>query len=276
MADDQVKAGSFDDADFTEGGYFDDKDATIVEARVVAFDYQGQRDPVCALGVTFKPDDAESDDDNRTEYYRIGDMSKFTPSPDGLRYIPVGSTGGMNKNAKAALFLRQLKDKGFPLSSLNGPKGISALDGLHVHVNIVPMPDIKTKDGAEKKDLKILVVTRIYDTPAAGAAAPAKSTAKRPGKKSDAPAETKTANTAAPAAAPAADEEVETTLSNLILGLLAEKDGKINKQLIPGAVFKGVSDVGLRGKCMALAANAAWLGSTDRPWQYEGGELTLG
>lgn len=276
MAEEQ-KFGSFVDDDFTEGGFFDDKDATIVEARVVPFDYAGQREAVCALGITFRPDDAESDDDNRTEYYRIGGMDKFTPSPDGLRYIPVGSTSGMNKNAKAALFLRALKDKGFQLSSLNGPQGIAALEGLHVHVNIVPMPDIKV-DGQDKKDLKILVVTKIHDAPAGGAKK-ATSSAKQPPaakkeKKEEKAAETKTANTAAPAGD--VDEAAAGELTGLILGLLGEKDGKINKQLIPGAVFKNVTDVGLRGKCMTLAANVGWLSGEDRPWKYNGGELTLG
>lgn len=274
MADEQ-KFGSWDADDFTEGGFFDDKDATIKEARVVTFDYAGKSEPVCALAITFRPDDTESDDDDRTEYYKIGELSKFTPSSDGQRYIPNGATQAMNKNAKAALFMRALKDKGFQMSKL--AQGISNLEGLHVHVNIVPIPDVKLSDGTTKKDLKVLIVTKIHDTPAAnaGGAKSDKPAARKPSAKkaADAPATT----TAAPASAGDVNDAAAAKLSELIMGLLMEKGGKMPKTVIPPAVFSGVTDPSLRSECMKLMANQNWLGAgaAERGWELNGGELSF-
>jgi len=161
------QAGSFDPQDHTAGGFLDDADVSIVKAEVVEFDYAGQQDAVCAVAVTFRPDTAESDEEERTEYYRIGPLSKFTPSADRTKYVPVGSATHMNRNSKASLFMAALKDKGFAMSKLN-TEGLAALAGLHCHVNQVPMPEMK---GIDKKDLKILIVTKILDTPVPAAAA---------------------------------------------------------------------------------------------------------
>lgn len=274
MADNQ-KLGSWDDADFTEGGFFDDKDGTIVKAEVVMFDYQGKADPITALHVEIRPDDAETDDDNRSEYYKIGTPQQFVPTSDGKNYAPVGTVTAMNKNCKAALFVRALKDKGFPLSKLAA--GVNALEGLHCHFNIVPMPDVKTADGTVKKDLKILVVTKIYDTPAAGAAKGAsdKPKAKKPSESKAAAPATQTVNTAAPANGAAVDPAAAEALTGVILAVLGEKGGKAPKTAIPGAVFAQVTDGALRTKVMSLFANVAWMseGADARGFVLEQGEL---
>lgn len=269
MADEKQQVGSWDDADFTEGGFFDDKDGTIVKAEAVTFDYQGKSDPICALHIEIRPDDAESDDDNRDEYYKIGDLTKFTPSSDGERYIPVGTTTSMNKNAKAALFLLSLKNKGFQLSKL--AKGISALVGLHCHFNIVAMPDVKLESGEVKKDLKILVVTKIYDEPAknAGKGASDKPKAKKP---SEAANKTTTVAAAAPGAAPA-NTEAGALLEQTVVNALSEAGGKLPKSGIPPKLFAAITDAGQRSEAMKLYANAAWFDSGDRPWVVEGGEV---
>jgi hypothetical protein len=256
------KVGSFLPEEFTEGGYFDDKDCTIVKAEVVEFDYAGKSDggPICALAVTLREDGEDTDENDRTEYYKIGELSKFTPSADRKNYIPVGSTTSMNKGAKAALFLKALKENGFEMSRL--AKGIDGLEAVHGHVNIVPMPPIK---GVER-DLKILIFTKLTDAPGA---AKGKSARKTKAEKGEA-AETKVASPAAASAVDGAQDKAE----EVIVGLITDKGGKVSKAAIPQAMFAAIkSDAQLRNACIALSGKVDWLSSGDRPWSYDGGEL---
>ena len=264
-----AKAGSFEPDDFTQGGFFDDKDATIVDAKIVMFDYQGKADPVCALMVAFKADDSESGDEPRAEYYRIGSPDKFTPSSDGKFYVPVGTTTSMNKKTKAALFLRSLKEQGFEMAKLG--QGIDGMVDTRVHVNIVPMPEI---EGSEKKDNKILVVTKILAAAPAAAGAKPKAAAKSGSTKGAAAPTTAVASPAAASSVDGAEDKAQ----EIIIGLIAEKGGKIAKGLIPPAMFSGIpaNEAKLRNACIALAGNVGWLSAGDRPWQYNGGELSFG
>lgn len=272
----EQKAGSFNTDDHSEGGFFDDKDCTIVKAQIVEFDYQGKSDAVCALAVQLRPDGSDGDQDDRTEYYRIGDLSKFTPSADRQFYVPVGSATNMNKNSKASLFLKALKEAGFPLSKL--ANGIGGMDGLHVHVNIVPMPEMKGVDRTGKKELTILVVTKLLDAPAEGgkAAGKPKAAGKAKAAASEQPAAAAASNSTA--AAGSSVEGAEDRATEIILGLLAEKGGKINKANVPAAMFAQIpaSEAKLRNAAIALSSNPAWMGAAERPWQYAGGEISLG
>lgn len=259
------KAGSFLPEDFTEGGYFDDKDCGIVNAEVVEFDYAGKGDPICALAVTLREDGNDDDADDRVEYYKIGELSKFTPSADRKNYIPTGSSSSMNKGAKAALFLKALKEAGFEMSKL--AKGIDGLIGVRGHVNLVPMPEMK---GIDKKDLKILIFTKLND---AAPAAKAGGKAKASSKKADAPVEQKVASPAAASSVEGAEERAV----GVILELIAEKGGKVSKAAIPQAMFAAIKDnAPVRNAAIALTSKVDWLSSPDRPWSYEGGELSLG
>jgi len=265
MAPDKV--GSFAPEQFTEGGYFDDKDCTIVKAEVVEFDYAGKSDAICALAITLREDGNDDAEDDRTEYYKIGELSKFTPSADRKFYVPVGSVGSMNKTGKGALFLKALKEKGFEMSKL--AKGIDGLEGVHGHVNIVPMPEMK---GIDKKDLKILIFTKLYDeaAPSAGKKGSTSGRAKKADK-----AEATETKVASPAAASSV-EGAEETATGVIVGLISAKGGKVNKSAIPQIMFAEIKDAPLRNACIALSGKTDWLSSSDRPWQYNGGELSFG
>jgi pyruvate/2-oxoglutarate dehydrogenase complex dihydrolipoamide acyltransferase (E2) component len=275
--------GSFEPDEHAQGGFFDDVNATIVSAEVVEFDYKGQADPVCALAVTFRQDGNDDPEEDRTEYYRIGALTDFTPSADRQHYVPVGEKRAMNKQGKGSLFLQALKKAGYEMGKLAG--GISVLAGLHVHLNSVPMPEIK---DAKKKDNTVLIVTKILGqsdaaaAPAAAKPAAAKKTVTKAAAAKPAAAPAAATEAAAPAAAaapPPADAEADEKAQEVILALLMEKGGKMNKSAIPPALFKAIpaDQAALRNKCIALGSNAAWLGAADvRPWQYEGGELSLG
>jgi hypothetical protein len=149
-------------------------------------------------------------------------------------------------------------------------KGIDGLEGVHGHVNLVPLPEMK---GIEKKDLKILIFTKLTE---GAAAAPAKNGGGKAPKKSgktEAATETKVAS---PATASSVDG-AEDRATEVILNLLAEKGGKVGKGAIPQAMFAAIKDnATLRNACIALGGKADWLSSGDRPWAYDGGELSLG
>lgn len=271
----EAQYGSFDPEDHAQGGFFDDVDAVIQTAEVVEFDYKGQAEPVCALAVTFRQDGNEDPEDDRTEYYRIGALGDFTPSADRQHYVPTGGKK-MNKAGKGSLFMQALKKAGFEMGKL--AQGVGVLAGLHVHLNQMPLPEIK---DSKKKDNTILIVTKILE-PVAGAA---KAAAPAAGKKAAKPAAGKAngaagAPTPAPtttAAAGAPDAEAEDKAQEIITSLIAEKGGTINKSAIPPAMFKGIpSDQSkLRNACIQLASNAAWLGAEGRPWKYDGGSLSF-
>lgn len=262
----EQQQGSWNPEDFTEGGFFDDKDCTIVEAGVVEFDYQGKQDPVCALMVSFRADEADEDEKDRTEYYKIGALSDFTPNAKKTQYVPTGTKRAMNKGGKAALFIRALKDKGFQLSKLGGPDGVKALEGLHVHVNNVPMPKFKSKDGTESKDSSVLVITRIYDEPAAGG-----------GKKQSGGASKKAASKPA-ADSGAGSDEVSSRAEEVVVEVIAEKGGTVAKAQLTAAAFQKIpsSEGKVRNAVVGLISKEDWLGDEARPWTYAGGELTLG
>ncbi len=263
--------GSFDPTDHTQGGFFDDVDCTIVAAEIVAFDYQGTREPVCALGVTYRKDGNDDPEDDRIEYYNIGPMDKFVPSQDKKFYLPVGAVMAMNKSCKASLYLQALREKGFPMASV--AKGIDGLGGLHVHVNIVPMPKFKDEKGQEK-EAKILLVTKLLD-----GAAPAAAKGGKKAAGSGAAGGTKPAAGASKPAttAGASVDGAEDRATAVILGKLAENGGSMNKAQVPSALFAEIpsSEGALRNACIALSANPAWMGGEDRPWTVDGGEVKL-
>src|SRR5688572_86579 len=91
----------FDPEGFGAGGFLDDVDCTIIEARVV----NGADTPMTEAGdrtflkVTFDPDN--EDQESRDEYYGLGPIEKFTPSKDNKRVVYEAGTK-INKNSKSA------------------------------------------------------------------------------------------------------------------------------------------------------------------------------
>lgn len=256
------KAGSWLPDDFTEGGFFDDKDGTIIAAEVVPFDYNGKQadDPVCALHIRIHPDDADDDSADRSEYYPMGKLTKFTPSADKKFYTSEAGTA-MNKKSKCALFLRALADKGFDMSKLQ--TGIDGMVGLHAHFNIVPMPEINDGEKREKKPT-ILIVTKILGDAKAPKAAAKKPTAAAPA-----------AKTTEVKAEVADAGELGTKLEGAILEILGAAEGnKVAKGGLTAKLFKAFTDGTERNAALKLTATD-WMTSEDRPWTVEGGEVKI-
>lgn len=298
MAEQQF--GSFNPKDHSEGGFFDNRIGTIVDAKVVIFDYKGKSPAVCALHVEIQPDDAESAEDHRQEYYKIGTPEQATPSSDGQFFVPVEAGWAMNKGVKCSLFMAMLEKNGFDFSKL--AKGVKGIIGIRAMWNVVKMPPVKQQDGT-MKDASILVPTKFLE-PLAGGPKPgtaAKPAAAKPAAAKPAAAKPAAAKPAAakPAPAPAAAEapaeeapveeateetpaeeggfDPEARLTEIIMELISEKGGKAAKTLIPPKVFKGVPDQHERAKVMALLKGDTWLGAgvEVRGWALNGGELSF-
>lgn len=281
--------GSFNPKDHSEGGFFDNRIGTITAAKVVIFDYKGKSPAVCALHVEITPDGAESDDDKRDEYYKIGTPEQATPSADGEFFLPVEPGWSMNKGVKCSLFMAMLEKNGFDFSKL--AKGVSGIVGIRSLWNVVKMPPVKQADGTFK-DATILVPTKFQEGAAPKSGTAAKPAAAKPAAAKPAAAKPAAAKPAAakPAAAPAPEPEAteeapaeeggfdpEAKLTEIIMELIAEKGGKAAKTLIPPKVFKGVPDQKERAKVMALLKGDEWLGAGAevRGWNLAGGELSF-
>lgn len=258
---------SFDPTDFTAGGFLDDVDVTVVDAEVVEYDFEGKAAEVsCCLAVTFKADDA--DEPSRPQYYKIGPLTKYAPNSSKTGYVSVSGAGGaMNKNAKAAHFMAALKNVGFDFAAFK-TAGVRGLIGTRLHLTTVTLPAFTLRDGTVKSDDKVTVPTKLLEAAATGKkAATGGKRAAGAGKKADAaPAEA-----AESGGGSAADEAAV----EAILGKLAEA-GTLAKSSLPSLMFQSIKDAASRNAAVKLVTQDAWLGSEDRPWSYDKGELSLG
>jgi len=255
----QQQMGSFDPETFTGGGFLDDVDVEIIDAEVVTYDFEQKAAMACCLAVTFKQDGY--DEPGRPQYYKIGPVDKFAPSADGSGFVTLGTTTGMNRQAKAALFMAALKNVGFDMTKL--AKGVKGLIGVRGHLNTITLPPFKLPDGTTKSDDKVTVFSKL------GEDAPAKPA----GGKKAAPAAAKAKAAPAAAAAPQADDAVSEAAEAAILNKVAE--GPVAKSSLASLLFNVIKDPALRNPAVKLANNEAWLSDDARPWKYDQGELTL-
>lgn len=271
------QAGSlFDPEGFGAGGFLDDVDCRITDAAVVTGIDTPMKDTDAVertfVKVTFDPD--EDTMDARDEYYSLGPIDKFTPSKDNKRVVYEAGTK-INKNSKAALFFAGLINAGFPKSQLPNDGDVTFLIGLHVHVNNMPMAEMKGgKTGSKfvKKDgtaPSVVLVTRLLED-----TVPAKSA----GATKAAPAAAAKKTGAAPAkateAAPAGNDDAETAVIEAILTIIAEK-GMATKRLLPTEMMQRITDAKLRTAAFKLVGDSNWLGGADRPWTFDAGSGEL-
>jgi len=139
------------------GGLLNDRDATVVSAKFVMFDYRGNMpQAVPALEVVFQTDDGEE----FTEYFTVGDRNDWAPSPDGKKIQPVGRATALKETTKVAIFLNSIYTAGAPEAFFEElSEDITNLVGLKGH-----FVRIKTeRRGA--KDTEDLVMTDLIALP---------------------------------------------------------------------------------------------------------------
>ncbi len=262
------------------GSLIDDVDCTIVGAKVVTGEDTPfeNADDRCFLELSFQPDPVDGEDQElKKEYYGIGKTESFQPSKDGKALI-VDEGKKINKNSKTAIFFTGLFAAGFPPADVPDDNSVSYLEGMHVHVNRVLMPDMKNskprpgqKPNADPPT--VLVVTKLLGE-AQAAAAPAK------GKKgaaapAAAPKAAAAAKAAPKAAAPAADEELAGEVEMALVQHISESGGSVQKKGLAPVIMAWTDDQAKRAVAFKLIGSAAWLSDEARPWSYDPASLTL-
>jgi hypothetical protein len=257
---------SFNPDDATAGGNLNDIDATIVQARVVSFDYNGKADePLCCLALTYLPDGAEDKDDVIVDYIKLGKMTECAPAPDNKRAVPI-SKSSFHTKSKIMAYFRAAVAAGVPKNQL--AQDVSVLDNLRVHLTTIEIAGEGTdKSGQKIKDSKLTFISKLLDSKAPAVKAGTGAKAKAAAAKTEAPA-------AAPAAA-AAPEGVEDEAINQVLAILGDKNGKVAKSALPGEMFRRIKDTATRNAVIKLVGNTEWLDG-EKPWKFEGGELSIG
>jgi hypothetical protein len=257
----------FAPANMSAGGFLNNLDAVIVGAKFgnhadTPFDPLGKDDEDSTyLIVSFLPDEAE-DDVAKDEYYRLGPVSKVTPSTDGQKAI-FQEGARLNKSTKAGLFFAALVNAGFPVSSLPADNSCGFLKDLHVHLDAVPM-DIKD-DGKGKfkgkgdstKTPSVTLITKLLEPKKAGAK-------KTTGGSKPAP-------TSAPAAAAApsdADGQVQAAIVDLIMA-----NGGTEKRLLPTLLMKSSLEKDAKTAAFKVVGKDEWLAAG--PWDYNAGSGSL-
>lgn len=208
------KTVSLRPTDAVQGGLLDDADVTVTGARFDFFTYSSGQSGVGAI-----LDFEDADGKTTEQFYSAGDANKFVPSDDKTRLLITGNATGLNKSSNTYELLSSLVSSGFPEDKL-ADGNIGAIVGLKAHVNRKAMPKSKDSD----KERSVLVVTKIHSLPG-------ETTAKGGGKKA---AGTKAA--AAPAAA--ASSEIDAEATGVVIGLLAENGGSIERSKISQLAFQ--------------------------------------
>ena len=255
------------------GGFLDNVDAVIAQARVVTQEdtpFDAQDADSAFMKLTFQPD--AEDSEPRDEYYRFGGVDRFTPSTDHKRVVREPDQT-LIKSTKAGMFFAALVNAGFAESDLPADDDVTFLEGMHVHVKAIEMPEMKggsktfkPKAGSEGKKPTVVVIAKILEPLAA-----------KKGAAKTAPKTTTAAKTtkAAPAAAAAASGDVEEAVVNVIIGMF--RDGKTpTMRLLPTAMLKQIADTTQRPAAFKLVGNKEWIGNEARPWTFDAASGELG
>lgn len=250
-------------------GFMSDEDVTIMAASFHKFVYRRRIGddlvdidvfddgrpaiPELRLFVTFRRD--ENSGETVEEAYKYGSYGLFGASKDGNHprvwpkvLVERKSAPQPRKTAAAVIFLESLKEAGLAVNELND-KGVEALVGLKCHVS-----RRKVKGMHERAKALVLVDTiEGVDTDAVRGTATTSSSSSSPIVESS--------------------SDTESQLTDIILGLLDENGGAVEKNEIPKALLSQVDDSNVRQQLMKLSRNKAFIESDDAPWTLDGTTL---
>lgn len=266
----QAQSISFSPETFTEGGFLDDVDVEIMDAKFMLYDYQGKSErgavPVLHMGLK-KATDGEVQD----QYWSVGDADSWQPTTDGKGLIPIKGQAGLNKNTRAAMLFSSLVDSGLDVGVLEAGD-ISLLIGYTGHIVQVPAPVFGNDSGKDAKGRQktFPIFTTIEE--------PKEAKGKGGGRGKAAPkGKGKTTTKAAKGSDEGSDDgDVVDAAVSLIMELLAEADGGpvAKKALAPSAYQKLRSNPN-KAEVAKLLLDDAFLGDEDHPWTMDGNELSM-
>lgn len=252
------------------GGLIDDIDARITEARFVIWDYNGA--PGARETLAAKLNLVDADGATHEQYYSAGDPKFFVPTNDGKEVESVGTRQALTKGSNLAELVQALANVGFDVSLLDAGD-ISVIEGVNAHWNRVAQPERKGggiyKDEGESKrqgPRTLLVPTKLLT----GAAAKGKPAAKAA--QASKPA---AAASAAPKAQVAASTngqgQLDDTIKDAIIGMLAAAPDGILRKDISKLLFSSDDLKALPAKDKAAAVKRAFEVEflETGPWQFD-------
>ena len=258
-------------SDATVGGFLDDVDVTIAEARFTVWDYQGKAAPTIALRVSFE----DQEGGTHQQYYSCGDPTKLHPSTDGRAIVALVPGVGINQGTNAIAFISSLVNAGFPEDRLTND--VQIFDGLQCHVNQVAQP--KRPGLKDQKDKTYLLVTKILRLP--WEAAPPKASRGAPKTNArptpvPAPVAT-TAPTPSPAPVGEASGERVEKARGVVLQVLMEKGGTLAKTKLPTECFRAMANDADRNAVVQLVFQEGFLSQSvhDGAFNYDGQNVSL-
>ncbi len=207
-------------------GLIDDFDGVLISMRAVTFDYQGKAEPVPAIAMTVKPD---GDEDEFTDYYKIGDLKTFLPTPDGFSFTAITEKRKkISVKSKGMILMKSLADAGFDKEKLR-TGDVNVADGQRFHFVRIEAPEYKDferkpkklgPDGKPYKDTFLVFEKWLKEEgQAAGATAGA--------------------TTQAPASEPDVNLEiVKIATSSMVGEIIAAAGGKIDQKAMAGIAYK--------------------------------------
>lgn len=257
----------FKPSDMSEGGgLLDDFDGTITEARTVMFDYQGSGPSTPSILLKIKTEDGEAIDQN----WSVGKASDWQPSEDGKKLIPIGRATSLVASSNAGILMASIVNAGFPEDKIGDD--ISVLEGLKAHFIRVPAPERKGIVQTPRADGKtfektILTVSRVLQLPWDAA---------KPVAAKVTPPKGKPAASSKPAAAAASTGDIQAEAVGILLAILSDNDGTVEKKALPGLVMKAAADNPNKSKLVQTIFSDAFLGQEGQGWIYADGTVVMG
>lgn len=225
-------------------GLLDGADVTIKTLRYVVRDRTNPRtaltgDTRLYIEAIFVDDEGRE----HTEYYSIGDTTKFVPSPDGRKALPVVDGARFSANSKGIKLIASLVNSGFPEDRLADDLGV--FSGTVGHVRRTTLPRI----AGQEKDATILEFTQIHKLPWEKEEKEKKAAAPKSSRKAADPV-------------PPSDGVREKAVSTL-MEILTENGGEILRQKVAPAAFKLLATDADRNAVVSLVFREDFLRSVE-------------
>ena len=246
------------------GGFLDDADVEVVEAKFELSDYGGRvSETNLAVVISYKDEEGEVHE----QIYSAGDKKHFLPSEDdgGRSVIAVGTKTQLNNTTNFYDFSKNLVNAGFPESEMG--ENLDFLIGVKGHVVRVPQRKrtglvLQTSESGEAtSDNRTLLV---FDQITGGFPGESKPKSK-----------SKSGQKAAKVAKEinAAIDGVDEKATSLVVQILSENDGETPKAALLQGILKLTVKDNDKVQILKRVASVEFLEAG--PWEFEDGVLSL-
>lgn len=198
------------------GGMVPEGEYEISDAKFINWDYNGSvQVAVPALGVEYKTDE----DIKYAQYYSAGDAKNLEPADEGKRLRSKGTATALNDSTNCFAFMKSLVNSGFSEDKI--ADDISILVGCRVKVVHEAAPEREI--GGRKIEKKMIaVIGKVLSVPGEKTKKAATAAKKTSGNGSES----------------AMTGERLTKAAGIIIGVLKEHGGQLDKKAMSTAIFR--------------------------------------